>query len=145
MVSLKRGLSLSSNKRASCRRLFFLTSGTTLSRGMLSALSIVSSVLKVLLRLSKSRARATPITAAIKPTIPTINVLRGLLASVGTMAGSTMRTFVESMSAVAVVSLSRVTKVSYSARVLSTSRWNSRSWNSLRAMSWICALLLLKD
>ncbi|MNP13313.1 hypothetical protein D3C76_1055900 [compost metagenome] len=61
------------------------------------------------------------------------------------MAGSTMRTFVESMSAVAVVSFSRVTKVSYSARVLSTSRWNSRNWNSLRAMSWICALLLLKD
>ncbi|MNL61318.1 hypothetical protein D3C87_1852250 [compost metagenome] len=85
-------------------------------------LSIASSVLKVLFRVSDSNANATPISAATTATIARISVLRGLLGSRGTIAGSTMRALVESMSEVAAVSFKRVMKVSYSARLLSTSR-----------------------
>ncbi|MNE45598.1 hypothetical protein D3C80_1398880 [compost metagenome] len=123
----------------------FLISGRMPSTGRLSLLSISSVPLKVLLSISSSRVMPTPAIRARMQARATIRLLFGLIGRVGTTAWSTTRALALSRSEVAAVSFRRVMKVSYRARLPSTSRCSSRSLNSLREMSWICDLLALNE
>ncbi len=72
--------------------------------------------------------------------VSTIRVFCGLTGAEGAIAGSITRAMVDCRSPAALVSLKRLKNMSWSCRLVCTSRSNDASWNSLRLMSRISAL-----